>query len=98
MKQAPLDFSVRTHVRRGHHDTEAQAAAEAMVHASRTCALVLEALRRWGPMTDEQLREVTGIHSARRRRADLKNAGMVEDTGERRPTRQGKPSIVWRAV
>jgi hypothetical protein len=34
----------------------------------------------------------------RSRRSELVEAGWVEDSGEKRPTRAGRPAIVWRVV
>ena len=90
-------LSQEKHVRTVHMDTESQAAAKALVKASTTCRLVLAYLR-LSPSTDEEGTAATGIHSYRRRRADLKNAGLVRDSGVRRMTDQNCPSAVWEVV
>ena len=67
--------------------------------------LVYEYLETYGPMTHEQLiRKVqeNGVHATdsglRARCSELRDAGWVEDTGTKRPTRTGHPAIVWAAV
>ena len=41
---------------------------------------------------------VTAVYEARRRSSELKSAGMIEDTGERRLSNSGNPSMVCRAT
>lgn len=93
-------FDVRTHVRRSHTDTEAGAAADALQDAPAASRRVLRYLRAIYPQgaTDPELVATLNMHSARRRRADLKNLGLVEDSGNRRNGPRGKPMIVWRAT
>lgn len=65
-----------------------------------------------GPMTDDELlahyeklrdlrprryRDVTP-QSVRSRRSELRAAGRVEDSGTKRPSSNGGPSIVWQAT
>jgi hypothetical protein len=62
---------------------------------------VLSLLTGYGPMTDETIydRLPEGFMSpsgARTRRAELVDAGLVEDSGEKRLTRSGRRTIVWR--
>lgn len=73
---------------------------------------VLSALRAAGPSTDEALVAFYRVEQAREgsllprqsdsgirsRRAELVDARLVVDTGERRPTVSGRPSKVWRAA
>jgi len=70
---------------------------------TRTQALILEALRAHGPLTDEQLcqriadveRKPVSVSGIRTRRSELVTAGCVVDTGHRQPTRTGRSAIVW---
>lgn len=79
---------------------------ESMGHARQ--AAILDALRRYGPMTDEQLvfqldamRTLDpGIpHSTpqafRTARKALQDAGRVTDTGRREATAAGRTAVVW---
>lgn len=68
---------------------------------------ILHALRRHGPRTAFELRElylVDGIGPAcqpntiNRRVSDLANIGLVVDTGTRRKTPDNRSAIVWRVV
>jgi biotin operon repressor len=60
---------------------------------------VYEALRLHGPMTSDELAEHLGIDrgSVQPRTSELRNAGMVIDSGQRRTLASGKRGIVWRA-
>lgn len=93
--RGPL-FKPHTLVRSTDPDTSNDAVSRLNGYSENCRKVYAEIDRR--PCTDEEGREATGIHSFRRRRADLKNAGMVEDSGKRRPTPCGRPSIVWRVV
>ncbi|MCP4743224.1 MAG: hypothetical protein GY871_13525 [Actinomycetales bacterium] len=70
---------------------------------TRTQALILEALRAHGPLTDEQLcqriaqveRKYLAVSGIRTRRSELVKAGRVIDTGDRQPMLSGRPAIVW---
>ena len=93
-----LDDETEVHkrVRRKHTDTEREAAMQQLPKIAESCAKVLDALDAHGPMTDYELVQCTGIRSARRRRADLKNAGLVLDSGVRREHPEtGSSMIVW---
>ena len=58
---------------------------------------VLEALRE-GAKTDEEICRTTGLRgsSVRPRRLELLRDGVIEDSGQVRPTRSGREAIVWR--
>jgi hypothetical protein len=84
--------------------TSHQAAASVAIDTlTRTQALILEALRAHGPLTDEQLchriaeveRKPVSVSGIRTRRSELVTAGRVVDTGERRQTTTGRQAIVW---
>lgn len=79
------------------------AASVATDTVTRTQALILEALRAHGPLTDEQLcqriadveRQPVSVSGIRTRRSELVTAGRVIDTGRRQPTLTGRSAIVW---
>ena len=84
--------------------TSHQAAASVAIDTlTRTQALILEALRAHGPLTDEQLcqriaeveRKPVSVSGVRTRRSELVTAGRVVDSGERRQTTTGRQAIVW---
>ena len=76
------------------------AAAQARTRAPRHREIVLRVLREAGPggLTDFQIGERCGLQqtSAGKRRLDLQRMGLVEATGERRPSPSGTPAMVWR--
>jgi hypothetical protein len=87
------------------HDAAAIAALSPSSAAIKTA--ILRALRKHGPRTAFELRELyltDGIgpacqdNSINRRISDLRNIGLVVDTGNRRPTPYGRKAIVWRAT
>lgn len=53
--------------------------------------------RRTVGATDDELEELTGLshHTVSPRRRELVLAGLVRDSGYRRPTRTGRTAIVW---
>ena len=83
-----------------HSETSRQAAEQAEKPAGRQRVLVLRALHDAGSegLTDEQIQERTGLspNSARPRRVELVQAGMVFDSAVRRETRSGTKAVVWR--
>lgn len=91
-----LDHRPRTHRRRENPETSNEAAIAAIADASENCRKILAYLSRVETATDEEGRADTGIYSYRRRRADLLNAGLVEDSGERRPSARGRRMVAWK--
>lgn len=85
-----------------HSATSAEAAERAEPKAATQRAFVLDRFREWpeNGWTDDELAEATGMNPStlRPRRIELVNAGLVEDSGEKRPTRSGRRATVWRAV
>lgn len=57
-----------------------------------------DALRRFGPSTADELAEKmrASILTIRPRVSELARDGKITDTGARRPSISGKPSIVWK--
>ncbi len=82
------------------HNAAASVATDTL---TRTQALILEALRAHGPLTDEQLcqriaqveRKYLAVSGIRTRRSELVKTGRVIDTGDRQPMLSGRPAIVW---
>jgi hypothetical protein len=83
----------------GHHaaagDTEMAAARAATTTLSAKCLDVLYHISIAGDRgyTDEEGQ--TWIFSWPKRRCDLYHAGLVRDSGRRRPSSRGKQMIVW---
>lgn len=85
-------------------------AAESIRNVNDTHTRILELLNTYGPQTDEQLLDLWEIAVAnvgwptitdsglRSRRAELKDAGYVEDSGERGKTETGRACIVWKTT
>lgn len=98
-----LDLLSEAHARRTDPDTSHAAAASVKVRQSQERILAL--LRRTGPVTDSELIDAatyepwlmspSGIRS---RRAELVDAGLVEDSGQRVRLPSGRLSIVWAAT
>jgi hypothetical protein len=81
--------------------TSRLAAKTARGHAETNRALALEVLRSHpGGLTDFELAEITGFQqtSIGKRRGELRDAGLVVNSGRRRRTPSGSEAIVWKAV
>jgi hypothetical protein len=78
------------------------AAADATVTANTHRERALNALVTVGGhgMTDFELAEALGLQqtSAGKRRGELRDAGLVADSGRRRPSPSGSSAIVWVAT
>lgn len=86
--------------RRGDPDTSRCAAADALPNADTHRARVLATLREHAAgLTDFELADLLGLQqtSAGKRRGELRDRGLVEDSGYRRPAPSGSLAIVWRA-
>lgn len=83
-------------------ETSHQAARRAATNAATNRARVLDFLRSRGALgaTDFETADAVGSQqtSAGKRRGELRDAGLVEDSGVCRPSPSGSPSIVWVAV
>jgi DNA-binding transcriptional ArsR family regulator len=80
-------------------DTSHAAAADAAVNAATHRARALAELRAAGclGLTDFELADRTGLQqtSIGKRRGELRDAGLVRDSGQRRPSPSGSAAIVW---
>ncbi|MBE3637342.1 helix-turn-helix domain-containing protein [Mangrovicoccus algicola] len=85
----------------GHAPTDTSAATAAMLGKQRPTHLrdrVMAALSRAeGPLTADEIAERIGVDfmSIRPRLTELKAKKRVRDSGERGPSRSGRPSIKW---
>ena len=80
-------------------DTSFQAGAN--VNLKRGRKLALEALlKSEDGLTDFELADITGFQqtSIGKRRTELRDMGLVVDSGNRRRTPSGATAIVWRAL
>jgi len=81
------------------------AAAASVTDLSVKQQAVMDTFRACGPMTDEELLDnypapdvpVQTDSGLRTRRHELVEAGLIEDSGETRPTRTGRAAVVWQA-
>lgn len=80
-------------------DTRRQAHQDSKIHAGGQRQSILRFIRRRGRLgsTDAEAAAATGliIDSARARRVELRDAGLVIDSGNRRPSPSGRQSTVW---
>lgn len=85
-------------VRRTDHETSRLAATAASRRSPSQRSRVWQALLQLQEATDYEIAEHLGIlrSSAAKRRQELTDAGLVEDTGKTRPTDTGSPAVVWR--
>lgn len=71
-------------------------------HAPTLRERILATIRERGPigLTDDEGEAILGIiaQTYTPRRGELVRAGMVRDSGERRPTSSGRPAAVWVAT
>jgi len=83
-------------------ETSRQAAEGIEAHVGRLQELVLEYIKGCGPSgaTDEQISLGLGLHTdtTRPRRVELRNLGLVRDSGQRRKTSSGRQATVWVAA
>jgi hypothetical protein len=78
--------------------TSHTAAARASVRAATDRALVLRIHQQWtAGLTDFELAELAGRQqtSLGVRRGDLRKAGLIRDSGLKRPAPSGSPATVW---
>jgi hypothetical protein len=92
--QLVMDFTAPY---QAHSGTSREAASAIKGKSARLREQVLDELRR-KPATDEELATVLNLsgNTARPRRVELVEIGIVEDSGERRKTASGRNAVVWR--
>ncbi len=98
-------FEPLSHARCSDPDTSHIAATKARTFIKGHAALVLEALRTYGPMTVDEIAVGTGLQSQQvnKRTADLQEAGLIAVATAfghdmTRPSSSGRPARVWCAV
>lgn len=84
----------------GFKGTDTSRAAAETINASVLRGKVLDAYRRFGPMTADQCAEALRIDrlSIRPRCSELKRLGKLRDTGNRAPNDSGKSAVVLQAA
>ena len=101
MTQAQLSFDVPARARNTDPATSHEAAESLNAkHLSDLQALVLAWFRKYGPGTDEQLERhecfaKLAPSTARKRRSDLLEMGLLKDTGKRELNSRGRSMVVW---
>ena len=96
-----LDLLAPPRARRTDPDTSHRAAADATLNAGTHRAKALGLLRAAPDgLTDFELAAMLGLQqtSIGKRRGELRDAGLVEDSGKRRPAPSGSAAIVWKAT
>lgn len=79
-------------------DTRYQAHEAIKPHKTLLQAMVTKALITHGPCTCDRLEVVLEMshQTVSARVSELRNAGVIEDTGKRARTRLGRTAVVWR--
>ena len=90
----------RGFARRDHPETSHEAAEKIAEPAGTLRARVLSFIEYWGGATDEEIQLGLKMNPSteRPRRVELVERGLVEDSGETRPTRSGRKATVWRST
>ncbi len=100
--QIAIDFTSppRFLARNTDPETSHEAAARVREFAHGQCAEILNLLRKYGPMSPEQIAAHMAIdaYSVRKRTADLERAGVACPTGVTVPTVSGRRQRVWQAI
>jgi hypothetical protein len=86
----------RTHARADDIDTSHAAATAAKGMSGKHAAIVLAAIK-GAAMSSQQIAAATGLEYLQvvRRVSDLRNAGLIADSGRRLHTRSGRMAAVW---
>lgn len=94
-----LAWQAHEHARTSDRSTSHAAAASVRHGARAIMDQILGELRRFGPGTFSELALRCERDEAQvwKRLADLKNASLIEPTGDTRPGRSGRAQTVWRA-
>ena len=81
-------------------DTSLNAALAIQSPAENYRQAVLTELQSHGPMTADEIAERLNLSilTVRPRLTELRAVGKLTDTGQRRKTPSGRPSIVWKAT
>ena len=98
--QLSIDFNALTHARRTDPETSREAASRVREFASGQCAEILHLLKKYGPMSPEQIAAHMAIdaYSVRKRTADLEKAGKARPNGMTCSTVSGRRQRIWEAI
>lgn len=98
-KRSPMNFA-HTHAHRHDPDTSVEAARAAQGMADQHKAIIWTELLFFGDMTSQEIADKCELdyHQVARRMSEMKRAGEVQDSGERRPSPSGRRACVWRLV
>ncbi len=94
---------LRAYARHSDRITSHQA-ADSVSHIRESQKIILELLKHYGPMFDEQIfvripfTNKMSPSGARTRRAELVALGQVVDTGRYERTKSNRKTVVWKAV
>jgi hypothetical protein len=83
------------------HSETSRAAADAMApHVTPLQQKILDHLREYGELTDEEMQWgiPMGANTQRPRRRELQLLGRVVDTGKTRANASGKQAVIWKAA
>lgn len=77
--------------------TSAAAAARIAPKAGTKRAQVLDCIKTFGGLTDEQIQQLIPMsaNTQRPRRVELAKAGLIKDSGKTRTTMGGDQAVVW---
>lgn len=97
MRDDDDDDFARKHAKRNDPHTSHEAAEKAEPQAHIDKGKVFAALKKHGPMNSERIAEITGIdfQQTMKRVSDLKNDGLVIDSGEWVKNKSRRKAIVW---
>lgn len=97
---AVVHHDVAANVRASDPVTSFQAAREARAFASSQCDTIVDALRRYGPQSKDQLAARLRLesHAIGKRLPDLQKRGLAAPTGEVRRSASNRLERVWKAL
>lgn len=98
--QLELNYQPHAHRRRSDPDTSREAAHMIESAVDAICGKLLAAFRAHGAMTRNEVARHVALsdYQVSKRLSDLKNAGLLIDSGLRRAGSTGRQQIVWRAL
>lgn len=100
MNQLNIEFNPVRLARPSDPHTSHEAAERVREFAGGQCAEILALLKKYGPMSPEQIAAHMNIdsYSVRKRTSDLEKAGKARPNGMTVPTVSGRRQRVWEAV
>jgi predicted ArsR family transcriptional regulator len=92
-------FAPRKHARAEGPATSMAAAESMRFKAGSLCTRIYECLRDHGPATQTTLAKRLDMdrQAVNKRLSDLRDAKMIEPSGETQPGPSGRPQTIWRA-